>query len=268
MISVHYINKSHAMNVSTYKSTGYTKKTIQGEVKAEARFPQGKLIFATCLLILLIATSAQAKSFYHQVENDVLAYAQLQQWHDFSYDIAIWLPNKAQQLPQCDNSITFKSATPDRAPLARVSYLISCTQPKWKMRAYAKVKVWLDIWHAKTDISANQQLTAAQLQLKRADISSLTQGFVTDAQQLLNQRNLRRIRAGRAISPQQVERPFLVTRGDEVIIRASTGGFVATMKGKALQSGKKGDKILIQNLSSNKRIQAKVASDGIVETLF
>lgn len=268
MISVHYINKSHAMNVKTYKSNSYRFKGAKGEVGAEAGFPQGKLFFTACLLTLLIATRAQATSFYHQVENDVLTYAQLQQWHDVSYDIAIWLPNKAQRLPQCDNPITFKSATPDRAPLARVSYLISCTQPKWKVRAYAKVKVWLDIWHAKTDISANQQLTSAQLQLKRAEISTLTQGFVTDETQLLKQRSLRRIRAGRAISPQQVERPFLVTRGDEVIIRAASGGFVATMKGKALQSGKQGDKILIQNLSSNKRIQAKVASDGIVETLF
>lgn len=274
MISLHCINKSYAMNTKTYKSMRYNIKTRQGEAQAEARFPLRKFLYTSCLSLFLLtagllpATSVQADPFYQRVESDLTAYARLQQWQNYSYDIALWLPGKAKQLPRCATGVKFKPASAGKAPLARVSYLISCAEPKWRIRAHAKIKVWLDVWHAKTDIAVNQRLTPQLIQLKKAEISKLTRGFVTDPGQLLNQRSLRRIRAGKVISPQQLQHPFLVNRGDEVIIKASSETFVATMKGKALQNGKQGDRIVIENLSSGKRIQAKVTGEGIVETLF
>ncbi len=274
MISLHCINKSYAMNTKTDKSMPYNIKTRQGEAQAEAQFPLRKFLFTSSLSLFLLtagllpATSVQADPFYQRVENDLTTYARQQQWQNYSYDIALWLPGKSKQLPSCATGIKIKPASAGKPPLARVSYLISCAEPNWRIRAHAKIKVWLDVWHAKTDIAVNQQLTPPLLLLKRAEISRLSRGFVTDPGQLLNQRSLRRIRAGKVISPQQLQHPFLINRGDEVIIRASSETFVATMKGKALQNGKRGDRITIENLSSGKRVQAKVTDEGVVETLF
>ena len=244
----------------------YSTNGQEEEGRAEVQLPLGKLLILT--ILWLLSNSVSAHLFKQQVEQDIKRYSQQQNWLNYDAEVLIWLPNNANHLPACKNTVQYQRATPNNAPIGRVNYLISCTQPSWKVRAHAKVKIGLEVWHAKTDINPNQILKKQHVQLQRGVISRHTQRFITSSQPLVNQRAKRRIRSGKIILPSQLQQRLLVERNDEVIIRAGSGSFVVSMKGKALQSGQLGDKIYIKNLSSGKKIQAKIIASGVVETLF
>ena len=111
-------------------------------------------------------------------------------------------------------------------------------------------------------------ITKADVYLKNIEISRLNREFFTAGQKVENKRSVRRIRAGKIINAGQLQNVYLVKKGEEVLIRAQQGGFIATMKGTALENGMRGEKIKVENTSSKKKIQARVAAEGIVETLF
>ena len=135
----------------------------KGKAEAEGVFPHGKCGFfikgrffsLVLLLITVLFTSffTKAELFEQQVKSDLKAYAGHMAWPAYREEIATWLPGKDKQLPECGQQISFELANHSRPPLGRVHYLISCESPKWQVRAQAKVKVWLDVWHARNDIA-------------------------------------------------------------------------------------------------------------------
>ncbi len=254
----------------------YKKTLFQREQRSEAEFPIRKPISWLFLVALVCSWPSLAEPFLQQVEQDLTDHAHDMQWPKFRHEIALWLPNNAQALPDCQTGLKITRSNPSKAPIGRVNYSVECTDTKWQLRAVATVKVFLPVLHAKAEIARNQALSAGNSFYKEAEVSRLSQGFITkpqDRQQFLPTQfqqvmSKRRIRAGKAISPYQLQIANLVSAGETVIIRAQVNNFSATMKGKALQSGKLGDKIQVENLSSNKRIQAIVVETGVVETVF
>ncbi|WDE05169.1 flagellar basal body P-ring formation protein FlgA [Thalassomonas viridans] len=250
----------------------------KGKAEAEEVFPQGKrgfysggrffFLFLLLLTALFTSVFARAEPFVQQVKNDLAAYAGQMAWPKYREEIITWLPGKGKQLPECGQEVSFELANHSRPPLGRVHYVISCASPKWQVRAQAKVKVWLDVWHARNDIAVDQVITAADVYLKNIEISRLNREFFTAGQKVVNKRSVRRIRGGKIINAGQLQNVYLVKKGEEVLIRAQQGNFVATMKGTALENGMLGEKIRIENASSKKVIQGRVAGQGIVETLF
>ncbi|WP_275426420.1 flagellar basal body P-ring formation chaperone FlgA [Vibrio variabilis] len=60
----------------------------------------------------------------------------------------------------------------------------------------------------------------------------------------------------------------MVEKGNEVVIIAAKGGFNATTKGVALQTGGEGEQIKVQNSQSKKVIRAVVTGLNQVHTQF
>ncbi len=70
--------------------------------------------------------------------------------------------------------------------------------------------------------------------------------------------------AGKFILAGTLESPQLVKRGEKVNITYRTGTLVLTAKGKALQSGAKGDVVRITNSNSSRTVDATVAGENYV----
>lgn len=254
----------------------YINSVAKRKQQQEGKLPLRKYFLSSLLLLLVISCPLLAEPFLQQVEKDLFAHAKTMQWPTFRHEIALWLPNKVSNLPDCQQLI-IERQNQSKPPFGRVNYLIQCALPRWKIRAHAKVKVYLAVLHAKTDFSANVVISSQNTYYQEVDISRLNQGFIvyknnnqdeSFARAFQQQSSNRRIRAGKVISPHQLKTPLFVTVGQEVIIRASIDNFTATMKGKARQSGKYGDSITVENSSSNKRIRAIVIAPGVVKTLF
>ena len=245
----------------------YTSTLIKRNHLAEVEFPLRKPLWF--FYLLLVSSGVNAGPFEHQVEHDLSQYAHEMSWQDYQQKIVTWLPNKNKPLPRCQQPVSFKRSNPVRPLLGRVNYLISCAQPRWNIRAHAKIKVWLAVLHAKQDIPPGQSVTLNNSFFKSVELSRLTRGFISQFEPKNGQPTIaqRRIRAGKTITRHQLTAPYLIKLGEQVIIRAAATNFVATMQGKALQNGKLGARIMVENSSSKKRFQAKVVARGTVETL-
>jgi len=78
----------------------------------------------------------------------------------------------------------------------------------------------------------------------------------------------RRIRANQILSPDLIDQPNAVKRGERVKIIATHDGISAAMSGEALEKGSLGDVIKVKNLSSGNTIEAKVLEVGVVTSTF
>jgi len=61
-----------------------------------------------------------------------------------------------------------------------------------------------------------------------------------------------------------VARPRLITRGQSVTLVAGASGVEVRMQGKAMASGAEGDRLIVTNISSGRRIEGVVLKDGSV----
>ncbi len=82
---------------------------------------------------------------------------------------------------------------------------------------------------------------------------------------------LRRLSANSIIRPNMIglpKPPVLLKRGQNVIIKIDKFGLLVTAIGKAIQEGKIGEYIKVQNVDSQRIIRAKVNEDGSVEPVY
>jgi len=75
------------------------------------------------------------------------------------------------------------------------------------------------------------------------------------------------LRAGRELDVSMLEAPDLVRRGERVVAIFSSGGLTLTMSGKALESGKLGDRVKILNEVSGRTIICEVVDEGQVRII-
>lgn len=82
--------------------------------------------------------------------------------------------------------------------------------------------------------------------------------IVTDAKQIVGRTPLYRIRPGELIRHTDTRAPLLVSRNTHIVIKLESGAMTLTVQGKALDDGARGEVIRVENLQSNKTIEATV----------
>ncbi|MGF1726620.1 flagellar basal body P-ring formation chaperone FlgA [Photobacterium nomapromontoriensis] len=217
--------------------------------------------------LLGITLPAQADSLSQQVKR----YLQ-QEVRDYartvgSKDIQIKLKPMTSDA-HCDHPVTMRLSNPEQ-PLGRVTVSLECQQPHyWKARAYADVDVYLKLITTRRPLRRDEVVTRQALTLSRTSLRNHRQGYFTRFNQVVGKHSRRKIQPGTVITPRMIEAAELIARNDVITIIAKRQGFKASMKGVALESGHKGDKIWVRNLSSGKKIMASVESSHTVATQF
>lgn len=77
----------------------------------------------------------------------------------------------------------------------------------------------------------------------------------------------RAVRAGEIVTPDALGKEVLVKRGDLVTLVAEYGGIVVTTTGKARGEGSLGDTIIVENLSSRKRVEGVIVDERTVQVV-
>ena len=83
--------------------------------------------------------------------------------------------------------------------------------------------------------------------------------------QALGRTPKRSLKPGTVLSANLLESSELVSRGSRVTILGEIGGIEVRMEGKALGGGALGERVKVQNSSSNRRLEATVVAVGIVQ---
>lgn len=132
---------------------------------------------------------------------------------------------------------------------------------RFDVRAYRQVVV------AARNIDARETITAGSVRLERREVGRLT-GYLTDTAKVVGQAARRPVSAGTPLTEAMVDKPLLFRRGAAVTIVARAGDMTVIAGGQALQDGREGEIIRVQNLSSKRIFNARVVGAATVEVII
>ncbi|MCC4224133.1 flagellar basal body P-ring formation protein FlgA [Vibrio campbellii] len=251
-------------------------ETIQ--TKGKGQFPSIMLLCGLVLSASSLSVLANEKNLTadelkaivgEQFEQEVAQVAHSRQWGAYQLDYQIWVPGSANHLPFCDTPLAIAGRDNRPLPVGNLKRAVSCedVSSPWRINVTIKSAVTLPVLVATSTIGRNESISASNLKTETRTISR-QDDFFTKANQAIGLETTRRIRAGQIIAPTNLSSPPLIEKGNEVIIIASKDGFSASTKGVALEQGKKGQQIEVENISSGKVIRAVVTGLNQVHTQF
>jgi flagella basal body P-ring formation protein FlgA len=88
--------------------------------------------------------------------------------------------------------------------------------------------------------------------------------IIADPSRLIGRTPQYRLRIGEPVRENDVRQPTLVKRNSQVLIKLEWGAMTLTAQGKALDEGSRGDMIRVENLQSNKTIEATISGPDLV----
>ncbi|MGH6980152.1 MAG: flagellar basal body P-ring formation chaperone FlgA [Stellaceae bacterium] len=163
-------------------------------------------------------------------------------------------------------------AAPDveipNATAPSLSARVSCRSPSWTLYVPLRLHAWGPAVVAATNLAPGTRLTAADLTLARLDTIQTNGAYLTDLRQAEGMILRTNIRAGAPILSALLERPVVVHRGDTVVLTLFDTAITIRSSVVAMEDGRAGDRILVQNPDSKKTVRAAVADAGAVEIHF
>ena len=116
------------------------------------------------------------------------------------------------------------------------------------------------------DKSKGEKITKSDLILS-SEKNFLTRNAFEEMTPVLGKLLKRSLKKGAILKKNHVQPDWLVYKNQKITIENSIGEIKVTMEGIALKNGAKGDRILVKNISSNKKIEGFVNGDKKV-TIF
>jgi flagella basal body P-ring formation protein FlgA len=131
-----------------------------------------------------------------------------------------------------------------------------------------EVEALTDMVVALRQIDHGTLISAADVALKRQDISTGGGKHATSLDSVVGRRAKSTIKANAPVRTDQTEKIPIVRSGQLVTIVAENEIMKITVAGKAKSAGAEGDVIMVQNLNSLKEIPARVINSTMVQVSF
>lgn len=184
---------------------------------------------------------------------------------DARQEIQIKTLDPRLQLPLCDEDLTTALESPAQ-PVGRVTVRVSCEGgTPWTVFVPAQVKLYRKVIIAIRPLKRDTVLTESDVSLVERDVGLLSQGYMTDMNQVLGTKLKRGVMTDQVLAPVTIEQAEAIRKSDQVVISARKGGINVRMPGEALSDGVIGEQIRVRNLSSKRVIRARVVGPGQVE---
>lgn len=150
--------------------------------------------------------------------------------------------------------------------LGPVSYGVRCGgSSPWTLYLRASVSASLEIPVLRRGLTRGDLISERDIELVTRRITARAADIILEPELLLGMEVRRPIPAGSPLRHGQVDYPVLVTRGQTVTLVAGGGGLEVRMQGKAMGSGAMGDRLVVTNLNSGRRVEGIVQRDGSVQ---
>ena len=115
---------------------------------------------------------------------------------------------------------------------------------------------------AQATAARGARLTAENVSVQKRRVSGFAAAYVTDAAALTGHTLKRSLPSGTALTADVLTADFVVRKGQQVTLLATTGSFEVRAYGRALSDGHNGARIKAQNLSSNKVVEGVIDGSG------
>lgn len=132
---------------------------------------------------------------------------------------------------------------------------------RFNIKAYQQVVV------AARNIAAKETITAENIRSERREVGKIS-GYITDANKVLGLTARRPVMAGAPITEAAVDKPLAIKRGANVTILVKVGDMTVSAGGQAMQDGREGEVIRVQNATSKRMVTARVVDANTVQVII
>ncbi|WP_297003988.1 flagellar basal body P-ring formation chaperone FlgA [Thalassolituus sp. UBA6592] len=223
-----------------------------------------RIITAFLALALTAPAFAAAQNDWQQTVSRQL----LKRWQEISGDSRnskISFPGTPSdfRLQDCDSQPLTDLVKPLQP--GRNGIEIHCPSPYWSRHMAIQLHVYREVAVLAHSTTAGVHLTSADIRYVRHDIGELNKGFFGRNIPLRGLQVKRSLRAGTVLSPDMLDEPLIIGRGDEVDIRVNRPGISVTMKGTAMGRAREGETLRVKNNRSGKIVTATAIAPGLVQ---
>jgi flagella basal body P-ring formation protein FlgA len=118
------------------------------------------------------------------------------------------------------------------------------------------------VWIAAAELRRGSALDATQARSELRDVREIPQGALSDIDALLGQRAKVHVKPGVTLLASHFDSPELVRRGDTLEIDAGSDGLAVKLSALALQPGRLGQQIRVENPSSHRSFAVRITGRG------
>jgi len=151
---------------------------------------------------------------------------------------------------------------------AMMTAKVDCATPRWTLYVPVHVHAWIAAVVAADNLAPATTLTAHDLTFGQIDIFASPAALLTDPAAAEGKILRVSLTAGSPVTAPLLELPIAVHRGQKVVLTLEDNAMTIKAMAIALEDGRVGQSITVQNPDSKKTLRATVADDGSVDIKF
>ncbi len=236
------------------------------------------VLTAIVLAVFIIGTLAEVKA---KVGGQILTTEEIERLTiDYMIDTLPWDPDQAEitvkynnrdlKLPEGERTLRFvnpgKRKTLGRIPL---TLKIRVGEEYHRMvRLSAYVEVYQNVVKVRDSLVRGHILTPGDVELTQVKTSRLIPGVITKIENTVGYEIRRNLNMGHVLRANDLKKPYLIKRGDRILLLASKGSLKITVPGIAKSKGLKGGVIPVENIQTKKVVYGEVIDANTVRVEF
>ena len=166
-------------------------------------------------------------------------------------------------LTACD--VPLSTSSSGERVLGPVSVAVKCASPApWTVHVRATVTTTMELPVLSYSVNRGDIIGRGDIEWRKQEISRPLVGYVTDESKIIGKEARKHLRSGNPLRSSDLVSPQIIERGQTVDLVARSSGLLVNMQGKALANGAEGDRLLVQNTSSGKKVEGLVMASGTV----
>lgn len=130
------------------------------------------------------------------------------------------------------------------------------------------VSATVDVVATARSLKTDELIEAADLTTARTRVYDLKHPYITDAAEVIGKSAARPLQPDTPLRSAFLKKPFMVKKGDRVMIEARRGGLSIQTSGVTKSSGHVGESIMVANADSGRELRAKIVAPGLVQVEF
>lgn len=231
------------------------------------------ILLTLCAAVLTSAGAAYAsltppaqiigavEAFLEQAVVEYLQRSELQGRHE----IRVNRLDSRLRLAQCSQALSVQLESPAQ-PLGRVTTRVRCDgHAPWTVFVPAEVRLYRPVLVTTRPLARLGTVSASDLNIVERDIGQLPHGYLSEPAEAIGKNLTRQVGSDQVLTPRHLQIAAVVSKGDQVVISARSGGVNVRMPGEALSDGAPGQQIQVRNTRSQRVVRARVVGAGQVE---
>jgi flagella basal body P-ring formation protein FlgA len=235
-----------------------------------ARGYRGFGVVAAAAVFMLMAVDSSARA--SEIEDpaairdavEAAVRPQLATMKDARVEIEVGTIDPRLRLPPCPALDVSVPTT--RTPA--ISVKVSCFSPQWSLYVPVRIHAWVEAVVAATNLAPNTKISARDLARGQVDAFAASGGLLTDPRQAEGKVLRGAVMMGAPVPSPLLDQPVTVHRGQRVVLTLTDRTMTIRTTAIAMEDGRIGDNIAVQNPDSRKMLHATVDQDGGVELKF